>query len=218
MTEASFLSSIRRGYDTIAEDYFSHFPRELPGHPVDHGMLTAFVELVRGSGLGPVADIGCGPGWLTDHFNSLGLNTFGIDLSPAMIAIARREFPGVRFEIGSMTELDVPDASLGGLIAHYSIMHVPDEKIPALFQGFHRALAPGGHLLFAFQIGDEFRVRTEAHGHQVEISYHLRPPERVAGWLRDAGFETMATLTREIDAEWEKAPRAFLLARKPLSA
>jgi SAM-dependent methyltransferase len=219
MTEASFLSSTRSGYDTIAEDYFIHFPRELPGHQVDRGMLAAFVDLVRDSGLGAVTDVGCGPGWLTDYFaNSLGLNTFGIDLSPAMIAIARREFPGLRFEIGSMVELDLPSVSLGGVVAHYSIMHIPDEEIPGVFAGFHRVLAPGGHLLLAFQIGDEYRVRTEAHGHEVSIGYHLRPAERVAGWLRDAGFAMLATLSREIDAEWERAPRAFLLARKPASA
>jgi hypothetical protein len=145
VTQASFFSSIRDGYDTIAEDYFSNFPRELPGHPVDAGMLDAFVGLVRDSGLGPVADVG----------------------------------------------------------------------LPAVFAGFHQAIAPGGHLLLAFQTGDEFRVRTEAHGHQVSIAFYLRPPERVAGWLGEAGFGLLATLVREIDADWEKAPRAFLLARKP---
>jgi SAM-dependent methyltransferase len=178
-------------------------------------VLGAFVELVRGTGLGPVADVGCGPGKLTDHFNSLGLNAFGIDLSPGMIAVARREFPDRRFEVGSMTALGLPDDSLGGLIAHYSIMHIPDEEIPGVFAGFLRVLAPGGHLLLAFQTGDDFRIRTEAHGHEVSIAYHLRPAARVAGWLRDAGFAMMATLDREPDAEWEKAPRAFLLARRP---
>jgi SAM-dependent methyltransferase len=181
-------------------------------------MINAFVTLVSASGLGPVADLGCGPGRLTDFCNSLGLNAFGIDLSPGMIAVARREFPDLRFEVGSMTALDLPGGSLGGIVAHFSIMHVPDEELPAVFAGFHRALAPGGHLLLAFQIGDEYRVRTEAHGHEVNIGYSLRPPERIAGWLRDAGFALLATLTREPDADWEKAPRAYLLARKPPSA
>lgn len=216
--DASFVSLVRAGYDTIAEDYFKYFPRELPGHPVDAGMLNAFVTLVSGSGLGPVADVGCGPGRLTDFCNSLGLNTFGIDLSPGMIAVARREFPGLRFEVGSMTALDLPDGSLGGVVAHYSIMHIADEELPAVFIRFRDALAPGGHVLLAFQIGDEVKVRTEAHGHEVNIGYSLRPPERVAGWLRDAGFAMVATLAREPDADWEKAPRAFLLARKPSSA
>lgn len=214
MTDPSLFSTVASGYDTIAEDYFAHFPRELPGHPVDRGMLHAFVDLVREGGLGPVLDAGCGPGRLTDYFQSLGLNTFGVDLSPGMIAVARREFPAWRFEVGSMSRLGVPDASLGGIIAHYSIMHISDEELPAVFGGFRRALAGGGHLMLAFQAGDEFRVRTEAHGHEVSIAYHLRPPERVAGWLRDAGFTMLATLVREIDAEWERAPRVFLLARK----
>jgi SAM-dependent methyltransferase len=217
MTDASFFSSIRTGYDTIAEDYFAGSPGDPLRQPVDRGMLNAFVDLVRDSGLGPVADLGCGPGRLTSLFNSLGLNTFGIDLSPGMIAVARREFPGLRFELASMTSLDLPGASLGGIIAHYSIMHIPDDDIPAVFAAFHRVLAPGGHIMLVFQAGDEFRVRTEAFGRQISLAYHLRPPERVAGWLREAGFAVMATLTREVDAEWERAPRAFVLARKPVS-
>jgi len=215
MTEPSFLGPIRIGYDRIADDYFKSFPAELPWQPMDSGMVTAFVELVRAGGAGPVADVGCGPGKLTDYLNCLGLNTFGIDLSPGMIEVARREYPDLRFEVGSMTALDLPDASLGGVIAHFSIMHVPDEDLPGVFTGFHRVLAPGGHLFVAFQTGDEHRVRTEAYGHEVSIAYELRPPERVAGLLSDAGFAMKATLVREPYAEWEKAPRAYLLARKP---
>jgi SAM-dependent methyltransferase len=215
MTEPSFLSPIRIGYDKIADDYFKAFPREIPGQPVDRGMLSAFVELVQACGAGPVADVGCGPGKLTAYLNSLGVNAFGIDLSPGMIAVARREYPDLRFEVGSMTALDLPDASLGGLIASFSIIHVPDEELPGVFAGFLRALAPGGHLFIAFQTGDEYRVRTEAYGQEVDLAYYLRPPERVAGLLREAGFAMKATLVREPDAEWEKVPRAYLLARKP---
>ena len=42
---------------------------------------------------------------------------FGIDLSPGMIEVARRTYPGLRFEVGSMLALDLPDASLGGVLA-----------------------------------------------------------------------------------------------------
>lgn len=76
-------------------------------------MLALFADRVRGAG-GPIADLGCGPGRLTAHLNRLGVERFGIDLSPTMIQVARREHPGLRFEIGSMTDLRLPDAALGG--------------------------------------------------------------------------------------------------------
>lgn len=52
---------------------------------------------------------------------------FGIDLSPQMVVVARQEHPGLRFEEGSMLALDLRDASLGGLLARYSTIHIPDE-------------------------------------------------------------------------------------------
>ncbi|MGW4848298.1 class I SAM-dependent methyltransferase [Nocardia brasiliensis] len=61
---------------------------------------------------GPVADVGCGPGEVTAHLHELGVDAFGIDLSPAMIDVARRDHPGLRFEVGSMTELNLPVASV----------------------------------------------------------------------------------------------------------
>ncbi|MFD4664838.1 MULTISPECIES: class I SAM-dependent methyltransferase [Streptomyces] len=46
-----------------------------------------------------------------------------------------------------MTDLDLADGSLGGIIAWYSIVHTPPELLPVVFAEFHRVLAPGGHLL-----------------------------------------------------------------------
>ena len=83
-------------------------------------MLTAFAELVRSAGLGPVADLGCGPGQVTAHLAGLGLSTFGIDLSPKMIMMARQAYPELRYAVGSMTALGLGDGALGGILAWYS--------------------------------------------------------------------------------------------------
>jgi SAM-dependent methyltransferase len=56
-------------------------------------MLTAFAELVTG----PVADVGCGSGRVTAFLHDLGVPTSGIDLSPRMVAAARRTYPALRF-------------------------------------------------------------------------------------------------------------------------
>ena len=126
MTEPDFLRYTRASYDVIANGYAERFRDELAAKPLDRAMLAAFAEMVRASGAGPVADIGCGPGRVTGYLNDLGLPVFGIDLSPAMIAIARRTYPGLRFEVGSMLVLDLPDAALGGVLAWYSVIHIPD--------------------------------------------------------------------------------------------
>jgi SAM-dependent methyltransferase len=217
-TEPDFLRTTRAAYDTIAAAYAARFDdsRGLAGKPLDLAMLTAFADLVRTAGAGPVADLGCGPGYVTAHLHELGLTAFGIDLSPQMIALARRTHPDLRFAEGSMTALDLPDGGLGGIVAWYSTIHVPQDRLPDVFAEFHRTLAPGGHVLVAFQTGDEHVHRTEGFGHPISLDHYLRPPDLVADLLRGAGLAVRAQLHREPDGDGvEKAPRAYLLARKP---
>src|SRR5438105_2336872 len=81
------------------------------------------------------------------HLRDLGARVSGIDLSPEMIAIDRRTYPDLRFDVGSMTDLELPEAGLGGIVAWYSLFYVPPERQPDVLATFHRALAPGGVLL-----------------------------------------------------------------------
>jgi SAM-dependent methyltransferase len=211
MTEAPFLAATRTAYDTIAADYAERFRAELSDLPLERALLAAYAELVPTAG--PVADVGCGPGHVTARLSSLGLDAFGIDLSPAMVALARRSYPDLRFEVGSMTALDLPDGALGGIVAWYSTIHVPTGLLPGVFAEFRRVLAPRGWVSVGFLVGDERRRRTEAFGHEIELDYHLRAPEAVADLLDRAGFAVRARLLREPDEPGENLPRAYLLAR-----
>jgi len=114
VTEAEFLRTTRASYDAVAEDYAGRFRDELDARPLDRAVLACFAELVRAADLGPVADVGCGTGRITAHLNDLGVPIFGVDLSPGMAAMARRSYPGLRFDVGSMLALDLPDGALGG--------------------------------------------------------------------------------------------------------
>jgi SAM-dependent methyltransferase len=114
-----------------------------------------------------------------------------------------------------MTALDLPDATLGGLLALYSVIHVPDERLPAVFAEFRRVLVPGGYVLLAFQVGDGERLRmTERFGQEITLDYYWRSPEAVAAALTEAGLPPQTRMVRE-PLDEEKRPRAFLLARKP---
>ncbi|MFC7550337.1 class I SAM-dependent DNA methyltransferase [Plantactinospora sp. GCM10030261] len=212
VTASDWLGDTRTSYDAVAGSYADMFRDALAGEPFQRGILGLFAELVRAGGGGPVADIGCGPGRLTGHLRQLGLDTFGVDLSPAMIDIARRDHPGLRFEVGSMTDLDLTDSSVAGLLAWFSLIHIPDDEVPTVFGHFHRVLRPGGPLLVGFHVGDEDRLRTEGYGgHPMRVHVHRRPPHRVAGWLRDAGFLVEGELVHNAD---EYTQGAFLFARR----
>jgi SAM-dependent methyltransferase len=212
--DTEFLTSTRTFYDAIAEDYAERFRGVLTVTPLDRALLDAFAELV-GEG-GPVADLGCGPGRVTGHLASLGLDVFGLDLSESMLAIARRENPGLRFEQGSMLELGLPDGALAGVVSWYSSIHTPVDRLPALFAEFHRVLAPGGHLLVAFQVGDRPKRLDQPFGHPVTLDFQRRRPEDIAEALAAVGFSLFSRTVREAqEARGESSPQAFLIARKP---
>jgi SAM-dependent methyltransferase len=212
MNTDDWLADTRTSYDTVAVSYADQMRNALAERPYLRGALALFADKVRAAGGGPVADVGCGPGKVTAHLHGLGVDAFGIDLSPGMIDVARRDHPGLRFEVGSMTDLDLPAVSLAGLLAWWSLIHIPDHEVPTVLGHFHRVLRPGGPLQLGFHVGDRSRWKTEGYGgHPMKVHVHRRQPDQVATWLRDAGFEIEAQLLLDPD---EKTPGAILFARR----
>lgn len=208
--EPAHLAATRSSYDTVAEAYAELTPLEK--WPLGRAFLAAFAEEV-GVG-GAVAEVGCGPGHVTAALNAHGVDAFGVDLSPRMVEIARRTYPGTRFEVGSMTALDVPDGTLGGIVAFWSIFHIPPPELPGVFAQFARTLAPGGHLLVGFHVGDAHRTPETAYGHPVTYDFWLLRPEHITALLTAAGLP----VTSQLLTEGRKYPQALLWARKAETA
>lgn len=203
---------VRASYDSAAEGYAELFQDGLARHVQMRALLAMFAELVREVD-GPVLDVGCGPGHLTAHLQGLGLEVAGVDLSPAMIAIARRDHPDLSFTVGSMEALDVSDASLGGVLSSFSIVHTADDELPAVAAEFHRVLRPGGVVLVAFHVGEGAHHKTEGYGgHPMNLMVHRRSLGAVATLLRDAGLAIEAHLLLDPDAP---ARTGAVLARRP---
>ncbi|WP_306192235.1 class I SAM-dependent methyltransferase [Streptomyces sp. MK5] len=189
MNADGWLEDTRTSYDTVAASYADMTRHLLEETPEERAVLALFAERVRDGGGGPVADVGCGTGRITAHLCQLGLDAFGIDLSPGMIKVARLEHPGLRFDLGSMTDLNLADTSMAGLVAWYSLIHIPDDEIGAVFGHFRRVLWPGGPLLLSFHVGDESKLKTEGYGgHPMKVYVHRRQHDQVIAWLNDAGF------------------------------
>ncbi|WP_230592992.1 class I SAM-dependent DNA methyltransferase [Rhodococcoides fascians] len=213
MTEQQHVSMTRAAYDTVAESYADLVRDELDGRHLEHGLLATFADRVSS---GDVLEVGCGTGRITEHLHCLGVDVAGMDLSPNMIEVARREHPHLRFEVGSMEELEAGDSTLAGIVAWYAIIHTPPHQLSTIFAELHRVLVPEGLLLLAFQAGNE-RVRLEqAYGHSVSYDAYRLDPDAVAGMLVEANFEVDVRVHRA-PMGYESTSQAFLLARKRTS-
>lgn len=183
----------------------------LDSHPHLRSHLDVFSELVRRDEGGLIADIGCGTGYVTRHLHDSGADAFGIDLSPAMVEIARRDHPALRFEVGTMTDLGLPTESLGGIVAFWSTIHVPDHAMPGVVEEFHRALRPGGHVLIGFHVGDGTQHSSSGYaGRPISLHTHLRRAATMSAWLRDAGFRIESESVFRPD---DDLPGAIITAR-----
>lgn len=214
--KSSRETATRASYDAIAETYTDWIAAELTAKPHDRAVLGAFSELVLSTGHSETLEIGCGPGRITAFLAALGVSPTGLDLSPAMIAIAQTHYPTMEFTTGSMASLPYPGDSFSGLVAWYSIIHVPDESLHTVFAEAARVLRPGGWFQLAFQLGDRVDHQSEAAGHDVDLDFHRRSIDAVLVSLHAHGFTPVTRLEREPDRAGrfpEATRQGYLLVR-----
>ncbi|WP_338146696.1 class I SAM-dependent methyltransferase [Streptomyces boncukensis] len=197
-------------YDAVAVRYAELARDALDALPLDRAILAAFAEHTGSAG--PVAELGCGPGHMTAHLRDLGLDAFGVDLSPAMIRIARESYPDLRFEVGSIEALDLPDGTLDGGVSWYSAIHAAPGEVPAYLAEFRRVLAPGAPLLLAFFESEGGPVAE--FDHKAAPAYRW-PIDTLAALAADAGFTETGRMLREPLAD-ERFRRGHLLLRAAL--
>jgi SAM-dependent methyltransferase len=210
--QPSDLDVVRASYDRVADAYVELGMGELGPQPWLRAALAAFAEAVRG--LGPVLDVGCGPGTVTAHLAGLGLDVSGVDLSPRMVEHARRRYPGLRFAVASATALDLAPASLGGVLGWWSLFNLPRHTLPGVLAAFAEALVPGGQALVGTHVGEADVMRTDAYG-GVPVSWttHLWQPEQLATLLAGAGLEVIAEV--RLPESPTLLPQVLLAAARP---
>jgi len=79
----------------------------------------------------------------------------GLDVSPALLAHARRLSPDIAFHEGDFRQPPAPAGSWAGIVAFYSIIHLPREQVASTPVEWARVLRPGGLLLLAAHLGND---------------------------------------------------------------
>ena len=169
------IENVQAGYDRVAAEYARRIFGELEQKPLDRQLLDRFAARVHG--LGPICDLGCGPGHVARYLDERGVRVVGIDLSAVMVEQARRLNPNIEFRQGNMLSLVFENGELGGVVAFYSIIHVPRTEIATALAEMKRVLRSGGLLFLAFHVGDETLHLDEWWGHRVSVDFLFFQPE-----------------------------------------
>ncbi len=184
---------------------------DLEPYPWLRAALDVFAEAVRD--LGPVLDVGCGPGTVSAYLAERGVLVSGVDLSPRMIHHARRHYPHLDFAVGSATTFHAEPASLGGVLGWWSLFNLPRHLLPGVLGSFAEALVPGGQIVIGTHVGDDDVVRTEAYGGvPVAWTTYLWRPEQLSRLIEGAGLEINAEL--RLPARGLSRPQVLIAAQR----
>ena len=206
---------LRAAHDVLAEFYADRLADVLDHLPAERAVLGLFCDLVLAADLGGnVVDVGCGTGRLEPYLAARGLWPSGIDLSPEMIRVARRDHPGFVFDVADLRELPFKDASVAGLVCWYSLMFLAPADRPAAFRELARVLKPGGYLVTAFKAGDsQLRRGGRSTGLGVEFDVYWLSPDEMERRLIEAGLVTVFWGGRPAAGQ-EGSPQGYLLAQR----
>ena len=209
-------ADLRASYDAVAGEYARRIAHELERKPFDRSILERFARSVRSGGT--IADVGCGPGHVGRFLQRYGVRVCGLDLSAQMLEEARRLHPEIEFMLGDLRALPVPDGTWAGLVAFYSIIHIPPVQMVDTLRELGRVLERGAPLLLAFHVGDEPVHLEEWWDQAVSVDFYFFQPEQMQRWLVEAGFDITAVEERApytADIE-HQSRRCYILARRPM--
>jgi SAM-dependent methyltransferase len=131
------------------------------------GATPEAISLLRSQGIrrGVVLDLGCGGGQLSARLHAAGYSPVGLDVSAAMLRLARQQVPQAEFIRGSIATARLPQASAAIAVGEVFNYLRSDEQMLRAFRNVFRALQPGGVLLFDFKVplpGKGKKTRTAA--------------------------------------------------------
>lgn len=219
MSSEDHVSTARAVFDLVAGTFVQFAGTDINSateHPIDRSVLVAFIELIKRQTVRRVADVGCGPGRVASFMADHGLDALGVDVSPAMLAIASAAHPHIDFVAGQLDALPIESGELAGVVCWYSIIYTPRNRLDEAFEELARVLIPGGHLLLAFQTEADPLHREDAFGSGLPLTSYRHSVSDVVGRLEGSGFRISTTVIRTPALEYETTSQGFVVASGPL--
>ena len=185
--------AVLRTYDDMADEYAVKFGSELASADQGDPDLEFLAEAVRGFPPGPVLDLGCGPGQVSQYLIGKDRKAIGVDFAPAMLAQAVRLAPGAGLLAADVLALPLRTASCGAAVASYSLHHLPKALLGTALEGIARVLVPGGVLVIITHGGSGAEVLDRPAGQLVLCRYSI---SELIDRLTSAGFQLLTARSR----------------------
>ena len=196
-------------YDLVAETYERRFVDELAGKPRDRELLDG---LAAASG-GLVVDLGCGPGQVGRYVRDRGPQVVGVDVSHGMAVRAARRLTAA--VVADMRWLPFADRALGGVVAFYSVIHLPRADLAVAFAEVLRVLEPGGRLLVSAHEGDGDVEVHDLLGHEVDLDASFFRLDELEDAATAAGLEVVTSERRPPYEGEGSTTRLYVTALRP---
>jgi SAM-dependent methyltransferase len=204
---------VRAGYNKVAERIQEISGLEKEGSD-ELNLLANFTSKIPLGGL--VLDMGCGYGvysrYLSDKFKVIG-----VDISEKQIELAKQNAPKAEFICEDMTKIYFPDEFFDGILAFYSIIHVPREEHYNLLSSFFRMLKMNGVVLLVFGITDD----PESHednffSRGVKMYWSGFDEKTNLNMLKQIGFRIIWAKSVKESPKWGDSTHLFVFAEKLL--
>lgn len=179
-------------------------------------LIGAFTRL---TGLPPgarVADLGCGSGAFTELLRQAGYRSTGLDISPKLVELGRRKYPGLELIEGDAENLPFEDGSFDGVLLSGIVHHFPDPR--RLAAETRRILKPGGRFM-AFDPNRLnpfmwlYRDRSSPFYNRVGVTENERPvlAKQVADTFRQTGLAVRTDYLAGLAYRYVASSRAHML-------
>lgn len=160
--------------------------------------LVSFAEL---TGKERVLDIATGPGYVAEAFAQGAREAVGIDLTPAMLQIARertarRGLGNIEFILGDVTQLPFGDGEFGVVVTRFSFHHFQEPQV--VLREMARVCEARGTVIVEDVVTSEDAARAKMHNH-IEVlrdSSHVRamPLSELLVLFREGGLDAARVL------------------------
>jgi ubiquinone/menaquinone biosynthesis C-methylase UbiE len=137
-----FRSFERQRHDNLAATYHDFFT------PVTTLAINTLLDAVRAQAGAKLLDVATGPGSLSSKATAFGIQSIGVDLSPKMIELAKKSYPGVEFRVADVEHLPFDNGSFDLVVCNFALGHFPCPE--ASVAECVRTLKPGGRIAFSW--------------------------------------------------------------------